>query len=68
MGVEIVTSVGKLDWLMITTEQTEIDNNSNMAEGIFSYLTILLFFNPEKLIISQIYSLLSHWCHLKNFV
>ena len=59
MGAEIVISVGKLDWLMITTEQTEIDNNSNMAEGIFFYLTIPLFLNPEKLIISQIYSFLS---------
>ena len=59
MGAEIVISVGKLDWLMITTEQTEIDNNSNMAEEIFSYLTILLFLNPEKLIILQIYSFLS---------
>ena len=38
---------------MITTEQTEIDNNSNMAEGIFSYHTIPLFLNPEKL--AQIY-------------
>ena len=55
---EIVISVCwqlSLDWLMITPEQTEMDNILNIWQKEFF---ILSFVNPEKLNISQIYSVL----------
>ena len=37
---QLLSQSAKLDWIMITTEQTEIDNIPNMAEGIFSFAFI----------------------------
>ena len=37
---ELLSQSTKLDWLVITTGQTEIDSISNIVEGVFSFFQL----------------------------